>query len=52
MKEYKVISWKIGLTNNSEKLQDVLNLHAKDGWSVIHIAEQTTRIVFERNKNR
>ena len=52
MKEYKVVSWKMSLTNNSEKLEDVLNQYAKAGWKVIHIAEQTTRIVFERNKNR
>ena len=52
MKEYKVVSWKMGFSNNSEKLEDLLNLHAKAGWNVIHIAEQTTRIVLERDKNR
>ncbi|NRA94552.1 MAG: DUF4177 domain-containing protein [Psychroserpens sp.] len=52
MKEYKVVSWKMSLSNNNERLEDVLNQHAKAGWRVIHIAEQTTRIVLERDKNR
>lgn len=52
MKEYKVINWKMGLSNNNKKLEMVLNEHAVSGWKVIHIAEQTTRIVFERDKNR
>ena len=52
MKEYKVISWTMSLTNNSQKLEDLLNQYAREGWSVIHIAEHTTRIVFEREKNR
>ena len=52
MKEYKVINWKPGLSKNSERLEDTLNEHAKSGWRVIHISEQNTRIVFERNKNR
>lgn len=52
MKEYKVVTWKMGFSNNNEKLEDVLNQHAKAGWRVIQIAEQSTRIVLERDKNR
>ncbi|MBA6156434.1 DUF4177 domain-containing protein [Tenacibaculum sp. S7007] len=52
MKEYKVVSWKAGLTKNNQKLEDTLNQYARDGWVVKHIAEQYPRIVFERDKNR
>jgi hypothetical protein len=52
MKEYKVIKWKMGLTRNDERLEDTLNLHAKAGWEVKHIAEHSARIVLEREKNR
>ena len=52
MKEYKVITTKLGLRNRADKLQEVLNQYAKDGWSVVHIAQSAYFIVFERNKNR
>ncbi|TYP97544.1 uncharacterized protein DUF4177 [Tenacibaculum adriaticum] len=32
MKEYKVINWKMGLSKNSERLEDTLNNYAKQGW--------------------
>lgn len=52
MKEYKVINWKMGMTKNNEKLEETLNLYAREGWVVTHIAENSARIVFERDKNR
>lgn len=52
MKEYKVASWKMSLSNNNEKLENLLNQYAREGWVIKHIAEQTTRLVFERDKNR
>jgi hypothetical protein len=52
MKEYKVVSWKMSLTNNNMRLEDTLNEYAKQGWQVRHIAENVARIVFERDKNR
>lgn len=52
MKEYKVINWKQGLSRNNERLEDTLNQYAKAGWTVRHIADNTPRIVFERDKNR
>ncbi|MFD2585304.1 DUF4177 domain-containing protein [Croceitalea marina] len=52
MKEYKVEKWKMGLNKNGERLEATLNEFAKQGWQVIHIAENSATVVFERNKNR
>jgi len=52
MKEYKVTSWKVGLTNNNQRLEDLLNEYAKQGWVLKEVAEQSYRIIFERDKNR
>ncbi|WP_350287646.1 DUF4177 domain-containing protein [uncultured Croceitalea sp.] len=52
MKEYKVVSWQMGLTRNNERLEDTLNTYAKQGWIVKHIYENMTSIVLERDKNR
>ncbi len=52
MKEYKVINWKMGLSNNNQKLEDILNENARDGWSLRHIGENSVRIILERDKNR
>lgn len=51
MIEYKVVSWKMGLSKNDQRLEDVLNEYGRQGWRAIHIAENLPRIVFERNKN-
>lgn len=52
MKEYKVISWKMGISKNNERLEDTLNQYAKMGWVVKDVAENSARIIFERDKNR
>ena len=52
MKEYKVINWKMGLSNNNQRLEDVLNHYAREGWSLKDLNDNYTRIVFERKKNR
>ncbi len=52
MKEYKVITWKKGLSKNNERLEDTLNEYARSGWTLKYLGEQSNRIVFERNKNR
>ena len=52
MKEYKVVSWKMGLSNNDQRLEDVLNEYAKQGWRMVQFADSSYRIVFERDKNR
>jgi len=31
MKEYKVIKWKMGFTNNNQRLEDTLNEYARNG---------------------
>lgn len=52
MKEYKVVSWKAGLTKNNERLEDTLNQYGKMGWQATHIIYQNYKIIFERDKNR
>ena len=55
MKEYKVVKPALGWRNPSEKLEELLNKYAKEGWNVKAItphAHGISFIVFERNKNR
>lgn len=52
MKEYKVIVPKIGILNRIEKFETILNQHAREGWSVNHIGQGWSSVVFERDKNR
>lgn len=52
MKEYKVVSWKMGLSSNNQRLEDTLNEYAKQGWVLKEVAENSMRIIFERDKNR
>mgnify|MGYP001952378020 CR=1 FL=1 len=51
MKEYKVVSVKLGFKNRNQKLEDTLNQYAREGWVVSHIAQSAYFIVFERDKN-
>lgn len=52
MKEYKIVTPKLGFRNRMENFEDVLNQYAREGWSVIKINESFTTIIFEREKNR
>ncbi len=52
MKEYKVINWKMGFSKNNERLEDTLNEYARNGWVLKYMEKDSTRIVFERDKNR
>ena len=52
MKEYKVVQPKIGLRNRNQRYEDVLNQYAREGWVVNHIFQNTSGILFERDKNR
>ncbi|VAV86274.1 hypothetical protein MNBD_BACTEROID02-1899 [hydrothermal vent metagenome] len=56
MKEYKVIKPKLGWRNTSEKLQEFLNTHAKQGWCLHSLTTsqmgEYSNIIFEREKNR
>jgi len=54
MKEYKVIKPSLGWKNKSEKLEEILNNHAKQGWVLhnLNVNGGYVQIIFERNKNR
>lgn len=52
MKEYKVVTPKLGLRNRIEKYEDLLNQYAREGWEVKHIGQNSPLIIFERDKNR
>lgn len=52
MKEYKVTIAKLGFKNRTQKYEDLLNLHAREGWVVKHIGQNSPMIIFERDKNR
>ena len=54
MKEYKVASPSLGFRNRLQKLEDFINNHAREGWTVkdIVISENSYVIIFERDKNR
>lgn len=52
MKEYKVVSWTVGLTNNNQRLEDTLNEYGRQGWRAIDLDHDRSRIVFERDRNR
>ena len=52
MKEYKVVSPKLGFKNRTQKYEAVLNQHAREGWVVHSIYQSTADILFEREKNR
>ena len=51
MKEYKVVTPKLGLSRRMEKLEDLLNQYARERWEVKHVAQSAYFIVFERDKN-
>lgn len=52
MKEYTVVQPKLGISRRTQKLEDVLNQYAREGWIVNHIAQNAYFIIFERDKNR
>lgn len=52
MKEYKVVTPKIGFRNRSKQFEEILNQYAREGWIVCSIAQGWTSVVFERDKNR
>lgn len=52
MKEHKVVQFIGGLTKNTQRLENVLNEHAKNGWEYKQFLENTGRIIMERTKNR
>jgi len=52
MKEYKVITPKLGFRNRIQNFEDLLNQYAREGWVVKQIAVHWETVVFERDKNR
>jgi hypothetical protein len=55
VKEYKVVKPKLGWGNTTEKLEELLNTYAKQGWeikTIIPNKHTIAHIVFERDKNR
>lgn len=52
MKEYKVEVPQLGWRNRKQSFEDLINQYAREGWKVIHIAENYTSMVSERDKNR
>ncbi len=55
MKEYKVITPKLGFRNRAQKLMDLLNDNARESWNVTSIVPHQhgiSYIVLERDKNR
>lgn len=52
MKEYKTLLPKLGFSKRYEKLEEILNHHAREGWELKHINQPQNLIIFERNKNR
>ena len=55
MKEYKVLSPSLDFRNRTQKLEDILNIHAREGCVVNNITPHQhgiSYIVFEREKNR
>ena len=52
MKEYKVIKPKLGFGNWNQKVEDLLNKYAREGWECKTHATKLNAIVLERDKNR
>lgn len=52
MKEYKTISPSLGITKRAQKIEDLLNQYAREGWQLKHINQAQNLIIFEREKNR
>ena len=52
MKEYKVITPKLGLSKRMQKLEELFNQYAREGWVVNHVAQSAYFVVLERDKNR
>ena len=52
MKEYKVVKPSLGFRNRFQHFEDMLNQYAREGWTVQHIGQGWTSVVFERDKNR
>jgi len=52
MKEYKVVSPKLGVLNWNQKYEELLNKYAREGWAVKSVFQNSGAIILERDKNR
>lgn len=52
MKEYKVITTKLGFRNRVKNLEEELNNYAREGWVVNHVDQGWANVILERDKNR
>ncbi|GAB5564364.1 MAG: hypothetical protein Wins2KO_14270 [Winogradskyella sp.] len=52
MKEYKVVEFKLGFRNRSQRFEDLLNQHAREGWRMVQIPYGWSSVILEREKNR
>lgn len=52
MKEYKVVSVRLGLRNRMQNFEDLLNQHAREGWRFVEIPHGWASMILERDKNR
>ena len=52
VKEYKVVTLKLGFRNRIQKFEDLLNQFAREGWILKEIPQGWNSIVLERDKNR
>lgn len=52
MKEYKVVTLKLGLRNRVQNFEDLLNKHAREGWNFKEVPSGWNSVIFERDKNR
>lgn len=52
MKEYKVVTLKLGFRNRTQNFEDLLNQYAREGWEYKDIPHGWNSIILERVKNR
>lgn len=52
MKEYKVVSLKLGFRNRVQNFEDLLNQYGREGWNYVEVPPGWNSVIFERDKNR
>ena len=52
MKEYKVVTLKLGFRNRVQNFENLLNQYAREGWKYVESPQGWNSVIFERDKNR
>ena len=52
MKEYNVVTLKLGFRNRNQNFEDLLNQYAREGWTLKEVPTNWNSIILERDKNR